>query len=62
MEDIIIEHKEYIVFVVYSFADINVCKSFAANIIQTISECGEVIKYETIKAPLLRPAFEIFGK
>ena len=55
MENIIIEYKEYVVLVVYSFSDLDVCNSFSKNIKGVLSACSEITRTKTIEAPLLRP-------
>ena len=55
MEDLIIEYKEYVVLVVYTFDNIDVCNAFSENIKGILSTCSEITRFNTIKAPLLRP-------
>tara|TARA_Y100000114_G_scaffold43691_1_gene39201 strand:+ start:8797 stop:8985 length:189 start_codon:yes stop_codon:yes gene_type:complete len=61
MEDLVLQHREYLIFVVYSFTDPDICHAFAENFKNVIDECSEVIRYEYIKQPMLRPILDIFN-
>ena len=60
MQDIVIEHREFVALVVYTFKDFDLCLAFQENIKNVISGCSEITRFTTIKAPMLRPNLSIF--